>query len=234
MKCWSTRLLTVIAGAAMAPAALAHVGDIGLTIIANRITTGTVEDLGAGQVVVPGQRVFGGDLGGLGPGAGGEPGLFANVSDGFPPNSELGFNSLRGLRAWNGSASPGVTFTTPGIDMTIQFGPFSRSITGEDIFVSGFGFNVGPSGGFDEHWEYFLNPGTALGVYVLEFELWSNAGAIQTSRPLWIVLNNGLGEAEHDAAIEWVEGNLVPAPGALMLLGAALATRRRRSARAAQ
>jgi hypothetical protein len=38
-----------------------------------------------------------------------------------------------------------------------------------------------------------------------------------------------MSEEEHDAAIEWVELNLVPAPGAIALLGlAGVAGRRRR------
>ena len=49
------------------------------------------------------------------------------------------------------------------------------------------------------------------------------------SESFWIVFNLGLDDEVFEESVEWVEGNLVPAPGALAILSiAGLAGRRRR------
>ena len=65
------------------------------------------------------------------------------------------------------------------------------------------------------------------GIYLASFTV--SAAGLSTSETFYVLFNLGSDEAEHDAAIEWVESNLIPAPGALALLGlAGLASRRRR------
>jgi len=57
----------------------------------------------------------------------------------------------------------------------------------------------------------------------------SHGGQDATSESFYVLFNLGESEIDHDEAIEWVEANLVPAPGALALLAAGvLAGRRRR------
>ena len=46
------------------------------------------------------------------------------------------------------------------------------------------------------------------GVYLVELELYSTDGAVESSEPFWIVFNNEASEEDHEAAIEWVEENL--------------------------
>lgn len=67
-----------------------------------------------------------------------------------------------------------------------------------------------------------------VGIYLLEVRF--GMSGFVTSAPAWIVFNYGLDEEEHGLAVEWVEENLVPAPGvpALLGLGGLVAGRRRR------
>lgn len=215
-----------------AGAAHAHEGDVGLAISSGRIVTGIVEEIAPGvEVVAPGQRVFAGELADVG----GlifseEPGLFTTAGT-FPANSSLAFTIHGQLRSWNGSDF-GVI---PAERILIELGPDARLTPTTDTLLSGFAFDVGPTGGFDEHYNFTLQDGLggnspANGVYLLTLSLSSGADGIAPSEPFYLVLNFGLAELVHDAAVEYAENFIVPAPGAaaaLMGLGL-LASRRRR------
>ena len=86
-----------------------------------------------------------------------------------------------------------------------------------------FGFLV--TAGLDLHPEFTLvDP--LDGVYLASFTA-SSAG-YATSESFYVLFNLGESEIDHDEAIEWVEANLVPAPGALALLAAGVLVGRRR------
>src|SRR5690606_21941673 len=91
-------VLSLLAIAATAPVALAqHEGDVGLTIVGNRITTNLIDN----SVFTP-ERVFGAEFGELFPNFTDEPG-FDTLPGTFAPGSMIGLNVLRALREWDGS-----------------------------------------------------------------------------------------------------------------------------------
>ncbi len=223
--------LTVVALSLVAGAAQAHEGDVGLAISGGRIVTGIVEEIAPGvEVVTPGQRAFAGELADVGGLIYSEdPGLFT-TSGTFTANSSLAFTIHGQLRSWNGS-----DFGTVSAErLLIEFGPDARLTPTTDSLVSGFAFNVGPTGGFDEHYNFTLQDGVggnnpSSGVYLLALSLSSSDAAIATSEPFYLVLNFGQDELVHDAAVEYVENVIVPAPGAAVaLLGLGLLASRRR------
>lgn len=207
--------------------AMAHEGDVGLTISGGRLVSGIVDDSGGSEVVIPGQRVFAGEFGLLAPGYSDEPGFFA-ASGEFLPDSRIGFNVLKAVRVWNGTDF--TDLSTSRITLEYAGGAFSVASPVSDVFTAGFSFPVGPDGGFDEHLDMYLNP-DVVGIYLLELGLWTTQAGVAGSEPIWMVLNNGADEEQHEAAIEWTEANLVPTPAALTVLfaGAGLMSRRRRA-----
>ncbi len=205
-------------GAALAQG---HAGDILLELDSNnRLMTSMETDGG----VISNVRVFGSEFG-----EGGvfnftdEPGFEAE--DGTVPSGSLiGFNIRAALGLWNGSG-----FDTATESLTINFS--SLQVTTGSGFVPGFGLPANSQGGYHRHLGFTLNGVTPddSGIYLLEMEMWSDQSFIETSRPFWIVFNFNRDEAEHDLAIDWVNQNLVPAPGAMALLGlVCLGTRNRR------
>ena len=118
-----------------------------------------------------------------------------------------------GLQAWNGSA-----FASSTSSMSVAYG-------GSAIGTAGGGslsFLVGE--GFHAHPDFTLaglsGADPTPGIYLISFRV-SSVG-YGTSDRFWIAFNLGMDEADHDAAIEWVEANYVPAPGALAAMGATL------------
>ncbi|HRP62987.1 MAG TPA: PEP-CTERM sorting domain-containing protein [Phycisphaerales bacterium] len=157
------------------------------------------------------------------PGFEGDAGLFA-------AGTTIGFNIIAALGLWNGNGFDTLDpFSHASI--TLELGPLSAT-TGAG-FISGFNFVADASGGFDSHLDFILNGPDALagepadGVYLIELQLISNN--YLASESFWIVFGKGADHREIDAAMDWVEANLVPAPGALLLLGmAAFGAARRR------
>ena len=197
----------------------AHSGDVFLAIDSGRIVTGLFDDLDGFEP----SRVFGVELGEIAPGASDEPG-FDNAPGTFAPGTALGVNFRAALSIWTGA---GLAPSSEAI--TFEFGPASMT-TGAGP-VPGFDIAVAPNGEWHEHYDMFLSDPLAVGAYVLELELFSTDPGVATSLPFWFVFNNGVSEAEHDAAIDYVQAVLVPAPGAsaLLLGGTLLAARRRRA-----
>ncbi len=203
----------------------------------NRLVTGN-ENAG----FVP-SRVFGAEFGEvpLDPYFAAEPGFeIEDNNPWFTGGDTFGFNVTADLLAWTGAGFGPVPDSET---LTLEKGSQFRTIgTGTGI-VGGFTFAVADAlGGIHEDLNFLLNgsdgnnlPGDGEepdpGIYLLEWELTTSAAGITTSLPFWLVFNNGQDESVHDAAIEWVEHNLVPEPaGALLLLtgGAFALTRRRR------
>lgn len=217
--------------AAACGSAMAHDGDIGLRIANGKIITGAVVDTPSGPMVQGIRRVFGAEFEDLlGTAFAGEPGLFA--APGTFAMSQLGFDILGPVLRWDGAAFPPAPI--PAETITIEFGPLSRTTPLVNMIVPGFSIGVGP-GGFDEHYDFYLNAPASDGIYVLSMRLWSDQPGIRASDPFFIVFNWNEDERQHDQAINWARANLVPAPGtaALGLVLAGLASgyrRRRRSA----
>lgn len=215
-----------------------HVGDVGVAFQNGRIVTSLVEEEEElrGGLGLP-QRVFDSDLGTVefGPFGNDEPGYTSNI---LPAGARLGFNIRTELKKWNGSTFDG------SIAETMQLGSFLGTpgeITRDTAsgFVAGFEFVQADGVGFiDEHLSHVLrgpNTGSGFadpsdGVYLLELELFTDVAGIANSEPYWIVFNLNQDQSVQDAAIIYVEQVLVPAPGAVALLGgvALLGARRRR------
>ncbi len=201
-----------------------HAGDIGLGVVDNRITTGFYEN----GTFVPGQRVFGSELGELFLNFTDEPG-FDSLPGTFVPGSTITFNVIGALRQWDGSVFSNVT---PAERISIGFGPVTPVQTPlTDVVTPGFGIAVASNGEWHRHLEYTLQAPAADGIYLLQLTLAGNTPSAQESLPFWLVFNQNRPEVEHDAAIEWANATLVPTPSAagLMILAGTFASRRRRA-----
>lgn len=147
-----------------------------------------------------------------------EPGIGGVAADvGLPIGATLSLNLSSGLRIWNGNGFDPDNATS----MFIDYGPESiDSLAGGSI-----DFLIADD--YDLHPIYSIDPSSVAGSYLLEFNVSMDGYA--TSESFWIAFNLGLDDEEFETSVEWVEGNLVPAPGAIGLLAVAgLASRRRR------
>ena len=208
-------LVAPLALGASARADVVH-ADIWVTAVGGQLVTGGW-DHDTGVVINPDQRVFEGELG-LDPSfpfSGDEPGIGSDLV-----GASVRLNVLNTLGAWNGAG-----FDFSSSMLTVGYGGQSAD-TASGGFVS---FAV--TAGLDLHPEYTLSgPGAsdpANGIYLATFFFASNG--LADSQVFWAVLNLGMSEEDHEAAVEWVEMNLVPAPSAIALLGVAGLLRRRRA-----
>ncbi len=225
-------IVSILAGSA-ASVAFAHGEDVDvlLRVVDGGLVTGSWSH-DTDSVVEERERVFAFEWGNdEGANISDEPGFFAEP--GTLSGFEWGVNFTDAVRLWNGSdfdtVSPDtVTFELLGAEQD------TPSTAGG--FTGGFGIPVGP-GGFDDHYEIVLNAatdGSADGVYLIEMEVFAQdparGSAPATSETFWFVGNFGADELQHEAAIEYVEDVLVPAPGAgaLFALAGVGAVRRRR------
>jgi hypothetical protein len=214
--------LLAAAALAAAPAAAGVVKephlDIWVTAAGGTLVTGGW-DHETGEVVEASLRVFEGELGldPIFPFSGDEPGIGSDLV-----GTTLTVSLSPTLGAWDGS---GFAFSTSML--TASYGG-QVATTG-----SGGSFSFLVSAGLDLHPEFTMtDPGTSdpsNGIYLASFRVGS-AGYAQ-SDAFWIVFNLGMPEADHEAAVEWVEANLVPAPGALAALAVAAVTARSRTRR---
>lgn len=196
--------------------------DIWLAHAEGRLTTGSINE--EETETIAGVRVFGAELGEAGiPNFADEPGM--KSPDGtFLPGARVQLNILRAVRAWNGVDFSSMSDST----ITLDFGPASMTSPTSDVFTSGFSLVADSEGGIHDHPTFTLNGPALSGIYLLEMSISSPEGTYADSLPFWIVFNNGLGEEDHEMAIEWVEQNLVPAPAVLPLMAAGLFGVRRR------
>lgn len=224
MKTWMTA--AVLAG--VTGAALAGGGDFGLVIVDGRVVTG-VGDHDDQVITDLGERVFAADMSLVGSNwFADEPGIFIEDNS-MPDGVGVGFVLEAALRRWDGTGS--VDFSAiPSQSMILEFGPQSVSTALTDGDVTGFSiaYDATNPSGFDEHWDFLLDSAAGEGIYLLQFRF--TVDGFADSLSVWTVLNAGLSEAQHEAAIKYVETVIVPAPGALALLGVGVlaAGRRRR------
>ena len=202
-------------------------------------------DFGSNQIVNTNTRVYEGEFDVFG--TSDEPGFNAlsssNIPNGFQSldaNTPVSFdantfqigNMSANLYHWDGQGA--VDFTASSNTLTISKAPsllFSALLDGSDTGVDGFDIDTTSSDGFlHKHIDLGLSDisSSANGFY-----LWSitiEAGA-STTDPIYFVHGFGIhNEPAHEAAVDWVNSTLVPAPSsALALFGfAALTSRRRR------
>lgn len=147
----------------------------------------------------------------------------------FSAGTTIGFNIIGALGRWNGNGFDMLN-PTGQESLSISFGP--ASVTTGFGFVNGFDFVSDASGGFDTHLDFTLHGSggdPADGIYLLALQLTSNH--YDASETFWIVFDNNMGDEILDLAVDWVQMNLVPAPGVLSLIcmaGLVGASRRRR------
>lgn len=219
----------IIVSSACASLALADGGDYGLAIV-DGVTSVGIGDHDAGTISDFGERVFGADMFISGPNwFADEPGIFI-AQGSLPDNTQVGFTLTQSLMYWDGTGA--VSFAQSTNAMTLGFGPVSVSTALDGSPVAGFSLNYDADqiGGFDEHFDYTLDGSAAAGIYLLA-NSFSLTGAAD-SEVIYTVFNAGLDEGTHDIAIEYVENVLVPAPGAMGVLGCAglgVVSRRRRA-----
>lgn len=195
-----TRVFAIAAGLGLTGQASAqHSGDIFLEGVGGRIVTGMITE----RTDIHDQRVFPAEFGEFIRNFTDEPG-FDSRAGAFQPGSNIGFNVLDAVRVWDGrnfaTRSP-VTFTISFANLSVETG------TG---FVEGFGLPVAPNGEWHKHLNFVINDPAPAGIYLLALELWSDDPSLGNSDPFFIVFNQESDELIHDAAIEWVETNLVP------------------------
>jgi len=179
-----------------------------------------------GQLVTEG-RVFGAELGELIPNFGNEPG-FEGVS--LPAFTSVGFDILDSARLWDGSSFDGLSSGLLTLELApgVPGSPSATTPTAPGI-VPGFVFaSADASGEFHQDIGMTLGAPAGSGIYLLSLLLWDESGALGPSDPFWFVLNNGMSEEDHDAAIAYVESVVVPSPGAGLLAIGGLAPLRRR------
>lgn len=199
--------------------------DVWLQIVDNAIQTGAISE--DGDPLDPTERVFGAEFGedGAFPFTAFEPGF--QLDDGsLSPFATMGFNIEDSVTRWTGDG-----FGTTAETMTLSFGP--ASVTSGNGLVNGFDFTADDEGGFHGHFDILLNGDGAdpmNGVYLLPLSVNADLGGVNaTSDTFWFVMNLGEDEMVHDAAMDWVQMNLVPAPAGALLFGLmGFAARRRR------
>ena len=147
-----------------------------------------------------------------------EPGIGGVADDiGLMEGSVIEMNVSAGLGVWNGS---GFNYGTSN-SMTIDYGPTSVDT------LSGGTLNFLVTEDFDLHPIWSVNEQAAPGAYLVE--LTASMDGYNTSDSFYVVFNLGLDEEAYEESVDWVNDNIIPAPGVLALLGmGGLAVRRRR------
>jgi hypothetical protein len=228
--------------------ALAHF-DIRPRVQDSKIVTDGFED--ATSTTEPGVHVFGYDFGENAddPFFAQDPGFNATATSGLTPSAAFRFNILSPLSYWNGAGDVSFAPVATGESLRLNFGANDRTISGISGVQAGFSIQtVDGSGAVHRHLNAFLSgadgntipagPGpwgagdgvqAPIGAYLFSLELLLDpAGAIANSDPIYIVFNNGLSEALHDVAIDWVNQNLVPEPALAGVLAPLVMRGRRR------
>ena len=146
-----------------------------------------------------------------------EPGIGGAAADvGFNEGEVLGLQLASGIGVWNGAG-----FDAAVTSISIDYGPQSINSSSGGVLD----FLIADD--YDYHPIFSIDSGAANGSYLLEFT--AAMDGYGTSESFWIVFNLGLDDEVFEESVEWVEGNLVPAPGVLAMLSiAGLAGRRRR------
>lgn len=220
MTRFSLAFTASVGALALSVPALADEGqhlDVFIASVGGTLTTSGI-DHETDRIVAPGLRVFGVEFGEdpLFPFAAFDPGFQSNLTD-----TSIALNLYAGLGLWNGAG-----FDAAPVDLFMSYGPYlaGTGSGGSAVFTFEDDLHVHP--------DFFLDESggePAAGIYLASFNV--AADGYQSSETFWVVFNLGMSEEDHDAAIEWTEANLVPAPGAISLLGLLMASRQARSRR---
>ena len=200
----SLRSLAVLASLAFALHARAqHAGDCELTLVDGVIRTNALDADGVPQP----RRVFEAMLGELGvPHVGDEPGYEAAAGT-FPPGMRLGWRFTGAIQRWNGSTFEATTARLECSYLTLSF-------TSGDGPVEGFGLLVQADGAFHRHLTMTLIDDAgepAAGAYLVPLQFTSDAPGVQGDA-YWLVLGDGIEDADLDPAVEEARRLFEPAP----------------------
>lgn len=208
---------------------------------AGKLYTGGHDDIANTTTAI--ERVFGYDFGEdpMDPYVIGDPGFNNGAfsigivpNDGLlPTNQTLAFDILSSLQYWDGTGS--VSFADAPAEVNLGLRRSSSTVlipgTGSPTGTVPTIGSTGASGRLHVHLESQLNytdgtnlasPNAPDGVYLVGLQLMLTGGT-SPSDPFYVVYNNGVDEEIHDAAIDWVQANLVPEPSSLALAGMSLA-----------
>lgn len=190
--------------------------DIFATSSGGQLTTGGWDDESR-SLVADSQRVFWASVGEDPefPFGTYEPGIVSDLT-----GASISLNLMSGLGAWSGAGFD----PAPSTWLTAAHGPQGAST------LSGGGLSFLMDGDFHVHLDWLFgdvpDSDPTPGIYLASFTL--SGSGYETSETFWIVFNVGLSDDEHDAAIDWTEDNLVPAPGVLAVFTAAFAANSRK------
>jgi hypothetical protein len=228
LKTFSQPLLFPLALGLASPGALAagdhmHEGDVLPRLVSGSIV---LDDLDDKEVdFSSAYPIFEADFGDLsgGPNATDDPG-FDHEAGEFTAGTILGLRSVMPLEFWNGSFW--TTSTTATLSVVDALGD-SVDITGAGAFVSDSGLigQFDPDGNLHEHIDFQINSDAPVGAYAVAFSLFGLLADQVTpvygeSSPFMVIFNRGLASAEFETA---VAARVVPLPGAVWLLGSAVA-----------
>lgn len=192
LPAWPLGLL--LAGLAVPATFAQHQGDIGITVVDERL-----------EILGP----IGGDEGSIFLGVFGDtgfPGFTSNpgfdAAPGTLPPGRIGFDVLGGLRRWDGVGS---VWLDPGsVDERLRISFVTLVTTVEDGPVAGFDLAVQPDGGWHRHLNFELLDDTSgwrePGVYRLDLSLYSTMG-LADSEPFTIAFDFDADPAEVEAAL---------------------------------
>ncbi len=158
--------------------------------------------------------------------------LDGNTAVSFTANAFAVGGATANLFYWDGHGD--VDFVTSTNTLTVSKAPsnvFSSLLDGSDSDVAGFDIEATSADGFlHKHIDFALSDisNNAGGFYLWAFTL--HHGSDSADSIFFVHGFDTHDENAHEAAVDWVNTNLVPAPGSLSaLLGlAAMVTRRRR------
>lgn len=194
-------------------------GDVFLTWDGSRISTGLIPEGGTTADVTPNIHVFAGDLDDPDPRTGFDPGLMG-IAGTFPVPSS---NTLRFRSSVKRFDASTLSFpsTASGDYFRIYLGAVQAATPGSPLGLGSlFTLPVdGPSGTPGEwhhhpFWE--LNPSAPSGIYLAEVDIANSVTNIASDRFffLWNFENDPMNPTNNmQAAYDWVNTNLVPAPG---------------------
>lgn len=160
--------------------------------------------------------------------------LTANTALSFDAKAFAIGNATANLWHWDGNGA--VNFAPANASIRFTFDPEntpSAALDGSANDITGFEIATSAGdGALHQHVDMFFEDAhlADTGFYLWSFTLKTDTGL--ESLPVFFVhgLGEGLDEEQHEAAIDWVALNVVPAPGAVAfgVMGLACATRRRR------
>lgn len=213
--------------------AMADGFDIGAVVSNGRIETWAADHIS--ETYLNPERVFEGELDLIaGSVVGDEPGFFFQNGSVFG-NAFIGFNIRAALRAWDALApsnAPNTNFLSiPASTLTfgdVVLGTVTTPMADPPSPITGLQVLI-PAGGVDFHFPMTLNS-PLEGIYLVELELRTSLAGVQNSLPFWMVLNYGLGEPEHERAVDYVKEYIVPSPGTAAVLSLSVFALRRRRA----